>query len=433
MSSAPDPLKARAQECRKLLQSVFRVAQLPVNLRDVTACLTRAELEKVAFSLGIRDVEEALDGLRGVPLNVARERTGREFSDLRRRAVSSMLSNNGVVPVISSLIAWGGGSAPHNASAGGSSTAPADDSYVTRGSSSEAGSSLDSAAATELADLRKKVTALMEERDIPLDDEDRTAGGRRLLLSERNLRVLPSDILRHELHKGELAKLLREYPLPKDLRLRGGVLSVIERAKLSASQRVEHDALGATIANSCSVLRPLLALLEFTENHENAEAHQHFEEIRPFVLAAFDLVFHHNSILERKRRELMFADQPALQQVFAIKPIARSMLNSSEQDRIDVIYETEKHSHKLQQFLKPKSTAGTINKTAKKSRGFRTSYGTRTQPAPTPGKQAGAGSSAQSPFRPSGKGGKGNGKGRGRSQSRNGEASGPRETSAQQE
>ena len=156
MSSAPDLLKTRAQECRKLLIPLFREAGLPVSSKDVAACLTRAELEKVAFSLGIQEVAESVDGLRGVLLDVARARVRREFEDLRHRAVSYMLSNNGVFPVISSLIAWGGGSAPHRSSTAGSSAGQADDSNITRGSSSEAGSSLDSAAATELADLRKK-------------------------------------------------------------------------------------------------------------------------------------------------------------------------------------------------------------------------------------------------------------------------------------
>ena len=434
MSLPPDPDGLKAKQFRKLLRPVFSLSRLPVSTLDVQGCLTRHQLEVFASALGIEEEAECLEGLRSLPLPDARAVVRREFIHLRHRAVSYMLSNNGDLPVISTLLAWGRGSAPLNASADGSSNVPADDSQNTRGSSSASGS-LDSAAALELADLRQKINALLEEREIPLDgDDDRSAGGRRLVLTDRTLALLPEDILRHELQKGELARILRLYPLPKDLRLRGGVLTIIERAKLSASQRVEHDALGSTISDYSSILPPLLALLEFTDNHESAVAHEFFVEVRPFVLATFSLLFHQNSIRERKRRELMFADQPALQQVFAIKPTSRSMLSSPEQKRIDSIYETEKHSQKLQQFLKPKTSTGQINKNAKKSRGFRTSYGTRTQQLAPSAKPAAAASSTQSPFRHSGKGGKGNGKGgRGRAQSRNGEASGPREASAQQE
>jgi hypothetical protein len=434
MSLTPDPDGLKAAQYRKLLRPAFSLSRLPTSTFDVQGCLTRHRLEVFASALGIEEEAECLEGLRSLPLPDARAVVRREFVHLRHRAVSFMLSNNGDLPVISTLLAWGRGSAPLNTSADGSSNVPADDSQDTRGSSSASGS-LDSAAALELADLRQKVNALLEEREIPLDgDDDRSAGGRRLVLTDRTLALLPDDIFRRELQKGELSKILRSYPLPQDLRLRSGVLTMIERAKLSASQRVEHDALGSTISDYSSILRPLLALLEFTDHHESAVAHAFFEEIRPFVLAAFSLLFHQNSIRERKRRELMFADQPALQQVFAIKPTSRPMLSSPEQRRIDAIYETEKHSQKLQQFLKPKTSIGQINKNSKKSRGFRTSYGTRTQQFATPAKPAAAASLTQSPFRHSGKGGKGNGKGgRGRAQSRNGEASGPREASAQQE
>ena len=90
----------------------------------------------------------------------------------------------------------------------------------------------DSAVALEIADFRAKVNALLEKRDVPLDGEDdRSAGGRRLVLHDRTIGLLPlDDIYRQEILKGELAKILRSYPFPKDLRLRGGVLSLAERA-----------------------------------------------------------------------------------------------------------------------------------------------------------------------------------------------------------
>jgi len=432
MSSDPDP--GLEKQYKKKVLSALRLARLPASNQDVAVLLTRTDIERAAQCLGIEGAAEALEGLRGISLPNARERVRRELVDLRHRAVSSMLSNAGNLRDISEFVAWGSGQAPLPASGAGLSSdasAPGDASFFTRGSSSGDGSHMESAAALEIADLRAKVNALLEERDVPLDGEDdRSAGGRRLILHDRTLGLLPDDIYRQELLKGELAKILRSYPLPKDLRLRGGVLSLAERAKLSASQRVEHDALGATIADFSSILRPLLALLNFTESHESAEAHGFFEEIRPFILSSFDLLFHHCSIRERKRREIMFADQPILQQVFQ-KPIARSMLNAVEQQRIDAIYETEKHAQKLQKFLKPKSSTGSISKNPSKQRDGRQSYGTRKPQASFTPSKPGAGSSAQSPFRPSK--GKGVGRGRGRSHQRNGEASGPREASAQQE
>ena len=70
----------------------------------------------------------------------------------------------------------------------------------------------------ELADLRQKVNALLEEREIPLDgDDDRSAGGRRLVLTDRTLALLPDDIFPRKIQKGELSKILCHYPLPQDL------------------------------------------------------------------------------------------------------------------------------------------------------------------------------------------------------------------------
>ena len=71
----------------------------------------------------------------------------------------------------------------------------------------------DSAVALEIADFRAKVNALLEKRDVPLDGEDdRSAGGRRLVLHDRTIGLLPDDIYRQELLKDELAKILRSYP-----------------------------------------------------------------------------------------------------------------------------------------------------------------------------------------------------------------------------
>ena len=188
--------------------------------------------------MGIEGAAEALEGLRDISLPNARERVRRELSDLRHRAVSSMLSNAGNLRDISEFVAWGSGQAPLPASGAGLSSdasAPGDASFFTRGSSSNDGSNsnLESVAALEIADLRAKVNALLEERDVPLDGEDdRSAGGRhRLVLHDRTIGLLPDNIYRQELLKGELAKILCPYPWPKDLRLRGEVLSLAERAK----------------------------------------------------------------------------------------------------------------------------------------------------------------------------------------------------------
>ena len=237
---------------------------------------------------------------------------------------------------------------------------------------------------------------------------DRSAGGCRLVLHDRTIGLLPDDVYRQD----ELAKILRSYPLPKDLRLRGGVLSLAKRAKLSASQRVEHDAFGATIAGFSSISRPMLALLNFTESHQSAEAHGFFEEIRPFILSSFDLLFHHCSVRERKRREIMFSDQPILQQVFQNQLLARCSMPSRTSTHRRNLRDRKAFSE-IVKVLKPKVSTGSISKNPSKQRDGRQSYGTRKPQASFTPSKPGAGSSAHSPFRPS----KGNVAGRGRGRS----------------
>ena len=96
--------------------------------------------------------------------------------------------------------------------------------------------------------LTDEVKVLKEERSMaPDDDEDRTAGGRRLLLLPEVIELLPTDPVREELTKQKLASILREYPLPKYYILKAGELSVDEKAKLPSLVAEEISKLGKII------------------------------------------------------------------------------------------------------------------------------------------------------------------------------------------
>ena len=63
--------------------------------------------------------------------------------------------------------------------------------------------------------LSDELKVLKEERSIaPDEDDDRSAGGRRLNLLPSTLQALPEDPVRAELTKTSLASILRGYPLP---------------------------------------------------------------------------------------------------------------------------------------------------------------------------------------------------------------------------
>ena len=82
--------------------------------------------------------------------------------------------------------------------------------------------------------VRSELKVLKEELSLaPDEDEDHSAGGRRLEILPTVREMLPADTVREELTKPALASSLRLYPVPSGYILKAGELSVDEKSRLS--------------------------------------------------------------------------------------------------------------------------------------------------------------------------------------------------------
>ena len=269
--------------------------------------------------------------------------------------------------------------------------------------------------------MQDELRVLKEERSLAADDdEDRTAGGRRLHLLPAVRESLPSDPVREELTKPTLASILRLYPLPKDYILKAGELSVDEKARLPALVAEEITKLGKIINRYTDVARPLLSLLNVLQ--QDLETGQHLtsvEMVQSTVLHAVQLLFHHQSKLETERHIVHFKDEKVLQSVFQ-KPVKKAFFSDTEKTKLQSVADEIKRLRKIKDSLH-----GPKKQIQKKSRPHGAASTSTRPPTSTPSQDQGKGKNRRS--QPAGGRGRGRGKG-----GKSGEARGPT-TTAQDE
>lgn len=224
----------------------------------------------------------------------------------------------------------------------------------------------------ELQNLRNHVQKLDRERSAaPEDDDyDRAAGGNRIELSAALVERLPPDPVRAELEKREVSAILRDYPPPRQYYLKGGVLSADEKGKLDPKVAEEHLKLGKSIAKYSEIARPLLGLMSSLQTGLDAgDTVVDCSSVLDVCFDTLNLLFHHNSVVEKERRMLQFKDSKVLQSVFQKAPI-KSMLNEKELTALSKIAEEQKVIRKIREDARPPK------------KNLRTRPGGRTQPQP---------------------------------------------------
>ena len=200
--------------------------------------------------------------------------------------------------------------------------------------------------------LQEKLRVLEEEKALaPDEDEDRTAGGRRVELLPAVFNLLPVDPVREELTKTTLASILRQYPLPSGYTLKAGELSVDEKARLPALVAEEISKLGKIINRYTDVARPLLGLLNVLQQDEEVGNHLvSIPMVRDVTLHALQLLFHHNSKLETERHLVHFKDEKVLQSVFQ-KSVKKPFFSETEKNKIEAVAAEHKRLRKIKESL----------------------------------------------------------------------------------
>jgi len=204
--------------------------------------------------------------------------------------------------------------------------------------------------------LSEELKVLKEERSIaPDEDDDRSAGGRRLNLLPSTLQALPEDPVRAELTKTSLASILRGYPLPNGYILKAGELSVNEKAKLAPLVAEEITKLGKIINRYSDVARPLISLLNTLEEDAASGATLvKTDMVRTVVIHSLELLFHHQSKLENERHLVHFRDEKVLQAAFQ-KPVKKAFFSEHEMDKLKKLAEEQKQLRKLRENVAQKT------------------------------------------------------------------------------
>ena len=204
--------------------------------------------------------------------------------------------------------------------------------------------------------LTSELKVLKEERSIaPDEDDDRSAGGRRLNLLPSTLQALPEDPVRAELTKPSLASILRGYPLPNGYILKAGELSVNEKAKLAPLVAEEITKLGKIINRYSDVARPLISLLNVLEEDAAAGATLvKADMVRSVVIHSLELLFHHQSKLENERHLVHFWDEKLLQAAFQ-KPVKKAFFSENEMDKLKKLADEQKQLRKLRENVASKT------------------------------------------------------------------------------
>ena len=212
-----------------------------------------------------------------------------------------------------------------------------------------------SALRRELNELRRQVQHLEAERDGD-DGEASSTSTRRLWVSEQLWDELSPDAVRAELTKSQLRVILRQYPLPADYSLKAGEMSAADRSRASTSVKDLMDSLAKTVIRSTDPVRPLLNLITRLDQGEIST-----EEVRTMALDSILLSMHGASVLETRRKKLLFGDNKVVGSLFDRK-VEKPLLSPEEVRALDALYEHEKHKKKMRTVLGAPRTFGTVDK-----------------------------------------------------------------------
>ena len=109
------------------------------------------------------------------------------------------------------------------------------------------------------------------------------------------------------------------------------------------------DSLAKTVQRSTDPVRPLLHLISKLDDDELSA-----DEIRQSALDSILLSLHGASVLETRRKKLLFGDNKVVSAVFDRK-VEKPLLSAAEQAELDEIYTQEKHKKKLYSVLGARS------------------------------------------------------------------------------
>ena len=373
------------------------VDQEKLAARHITSCFERLGLPTRASDLDEFSLDELLvtatrygadsdtvQQLSKKSLTVLRFRVRKNFLRNRKSCINAFREGNNELslPGMQSLLTWQAVTAKSatngNAQPSGRGLHPSDGGSSSGGGDnfSNEGSQPDIDAASpaiqkvldELRLLKEKLQVVEEERAIaPDDDEDRSAGGRRLALLPSVRLWLPEDPVRMELAKASLASILRQYPLPRDYSLKAGELSLFEKAKLQPTVAEEISKLGKIINRYADVARPLLALLNTLQGDEDDGLNLvSLPMVRATVQHTLQLLFHHQSKLEVERHLLHFKDEQVLQAAFK-RPAKKPFFSEADKVRLKALADEQKSLRKIREDAGGKAKA-TIKKPARPPR-----------------------------------------------------------------
>ena len=364
-TSSETVFSSETKLARRTVFANFERLALPTSARGLSQW-TREELLDVAVRYNCPPA--AYEVLETKAENQVRWHVSKNFHLIRRAAIAAFRSGGNALPLSSmqALLSWQDLT---------STSVSRESAPVGRVHDHPESDSLDAgtAASSELASspeiqqmlasiklLSEELRVLKEERAIaPDEDDDRSAGGRRLTLLPSTLQALPADPVRAELTKTNLASILREYPLPNGYILKAGELSVNEKAKLAPLVAEEITKLGKIINRYTDVARPLISLLNVLEADAAAGATLvKADMVRAVVIHTLELLFHHQSKLN-ERHLVHFKDEKILQAAFQ-KPVKKAFFSEGEMEKLKKLAEEQKQLRKLRENV--------AQKTIKKSR-----------------------------------------------------------------
>ena len=190
-------------------------------------------------------------------------------------------------------------------------------------------------------------------------------------------------------------------------------MSAADRSRASTSVRDQMDLLAKTVLRSTDPVRPLLHLITRLDQGDVST-----EDVRSMALDSILLSMHGASVLETRRKKLLFGDNKVVGALFDRK-VEKPLLSTEEVLALDALYEHEKHKKKMRTVLGAPRTFGSDKPSSRPSTSQQS--GVNFGAAPSRGR-------GQPSFRRSDKTPRDSGRGRGCG---SGEARGERHASAQ--
>jgi hypothetical protein len=357
MSASESAVDERKKAARLHVRSLFERLSLPTSAKRISV-LSVDDLKATAVRYNAP--AEVMSRLENVSHDTLHEQVRKNFFHNRNTAVAAFLAADDSLSLssIQGLLSW------KDLTSVNVTVGSADDAGV-HGRSLDGSLEASSSATSELASspeiqqllhtmqlMQEKLRILEEEKALaPDDDEDRSAGGRRIELLPAVLNLLPLDPVREELTKPSLASILRSYPLPSGYILKAGELSVDEKARLPALVAEEITKLGKIINRYTDVARPLLGLLNVLEQDSEAGSKLvSIAMVRSVVVHTLQLLFHHNSKLETERHLVHFKDEKVLQSVFQ-KAVRKPFFSDAEKAKLEAVAAEHKRLRKIKESL----------------------------------------------------------------------------------